>query len=147
MADQQVTNIAYRAPGSKPTDVELTNLSAQRVAQLEPPGYELARTGRSFCGGITLVAGAIVPVVDLPTTTGPLVLFNSNQDGGDVLVVKRVSMSYGSGTLAAYGSTLFAGVTPSKIATALTANGATNFRTQALRGYGTPKGFVDVAKT
>lgn len=125
----------------------MSNLGSQRVAQLEAPGYEMSRVGRSFVGGTTLVAGAIVPVVDLPTTTGPLILFNSNSDGGDVLVIKRISMSYGSGTLGGYGSTLFAGVTPSKIATALTSNGASNFRTQALRGTGTPKGFVDVAKT
>lgn len=152
MADpvqNQVTTVSFKATGSGSPSLfnEITNLGADRVCQLEAPGYEMARSGRSFVGGITLVAGAIVPVVDLPTTTGPIILFNSAPDGGRVLVVKRLSFSYGSGTLAAYGSSLFAGVTPAKIATALTSNGATNFRTQSTRGAGTPLGFIDVAKT
>lgn len=144
-----MTTISFKASGTgSPAQVfELTNLGAQRVAQQEPPGYELARSGRTFVGGMTLVAGGVVPVVDLPTTTGPFVLYNSNADGGRVLVVKRITSWYASGTAGAGGHGLFAGVTPSVLATALTSNDATNFRTQSLRGYGTPAGFVGVAKT
>lgn len=145
----QATTISFKAvgAGSPSMFLEMSNMGSQRVSQLEPPGYELARSGRTCVGGTTLIAGGIVPVVDLPTTTGPLVLFNSQPDGGKVLSVKRISMTYASGTLGAYGSSLFAGVTPSKLATALTSNGATNFRTATIRGTGTPVAFVDVAKT
>ena len=145
-----ITTISFKAAGGNNGDLlELSGLGAQRVSMTEPAGFEMARSGRTACGGITLIAGGIVPVVDLPTTTGPLVLFNSSLsgDGRKVLAVKRISMAYASGTLGAYGTTLFAGVTPNVLATPLTANGATNFRTGFMRGYGTPVGFIDVAKT
>ncbi|MES2342313.1 MAG: hypothetical protein V4597_11590 [Pseudomonadota bacterium] len=142
--------MAFKATGSGSGLVgELSNLGDDRMAQLEAPGFEMGRSGRSFVGGHSLIAGAISPVSDLPTTTAPMVLFNSAPTTGNkCLVVKRLSFSYStSGTISAFGSVLFAGVTPSKLATALVANGATNFRTQATRGTGTALGFVDVAKT
>jgi hypothetical protein len=142
--------VAYYGAGANLQN-QMTNLGSLRIAQVEAPGLEMARSGRSFVGGTTLVAGAVVPVVDLPTTTGPLVLFNSSAQGPGQkhLVLKRISCFYGSGTLTATGFGLFAGVTPSVLATPLTANGATNFRTQCVRGTSppTPLGFIDVAKT
>jgi hypothetical protein len=147
----QVTAIGFMATGSGSPSVNLgsTNLGAERVCQLEAPGFELGRTGRSFVGGHTAIAAAISPVADLPTTIGPMVLYNSAPAAGQskVLVVRRLSFSYSTaGTLSAFGSNLFAGVTPSRLATALVANG-TNIKTQATRGTGTPSGFVDAAKT
>lgn len=145
-----VTTISYVAPGSN-LQTQFTNIQSLRAAQVEAPGVEMARSGRSFVGGTTLVAGAVVPVVDLPTTTGPLILFNSSSAGPGQkhLVLKRISVFYGSGTLTATGFGLFAGVTTSVLATPLTANGATNFRTQCVRGSSPPSplGFIDVAKT
>ena len=153
MADltiNQVSTITYLAPGTNlPT--QFTNLGSLRVAQVESPGLEMARSGRSFVGGTTLVAGGIVPVVDLPTTTGNFELFNSSQAGAGQksLVVKRISVFWASGTLTATGFGVFAAVTPSVLATAMTANDVTNFRTQCVRGPATPAplGFVGVAKT
>ncbi len=140
-----VAAISQVVTGSE-AEQQLTRLQALRLAQLEPPGFELARAGRSFVGGITVVANGIVPVVDFPTTTGPIILFNAYPSGGKVLCVKRVGTSYASGTLAATGFSLFAGVTPSVLATPLVANG-TGVLTQAKRGFGTPGAFIDVAKT
>jgi hypothetical protein len=146
-----VTTVAFKATGSGSPAVfkESSNLGSSRVAQLEPPGFEMGRSGRSFVGGLQAVTNAIVPVVDLPTTTGPIVLFNAANPGANpprYLVVKRLSFSYGSGTLAAFGTSLFAGVTPSVLATALVANG-TNCSVQATRGTGGSVAFIDVAKT
>lgn len=153
MADSvqyQVTTPSFKTTGSGSPSMfqEISNLGAPRVAQLEALGFEMARTGRSFNGGISVIAGGISPVSDLPTTTGPIILFNSAPQTGTtrVLVVKRLGFAYASGTLSAFGSSLFAGVTPSKLATALTANGS-NIRTQAARGTATPYGLIDVGKT
>ncbi len=155
MADSvqtQVTAVSWKQAGTaSPTQVEEeSNLGALRASQLETTGYEMGRTGRSFVGGNSLIASAISPVADLPTTTAPMVLFNSvasTASPSKVLVVKRLSFSYATtGTLGIYGTSLFAGVTGSKLATALTANG-TNIRSQATRGTGTPVGFIDAAKT
>jgi hypothetical protein len=145
-----VTTISYAGTGTSQAN-QMTSLASIRVAQVEAPGLEASRSGRSFVGGTSLVAGGVVPVVDLPTTTGPFILFNSSSAGGGQkhLVVKRISCFWASGTPVATGFGLFAGVTPSVLATALTANGATNFATQCTRGTSPPTafGFVDVAKT
>ncbi len=154
MADNlvfQVTNPAYKqtGAGSPALQNECSSLGSQRFTQLEALGYEIGRMGRSFVGGHAVIAAAISPVSDFPTTTAPMVLFNSSQATGTakVLVVKRISFAYATtGTLSAYGSTLFAGVTPSKLATALTANGS-NIKTQSTRGSATPVGLIDAAKT
>jgi len=147
----QVANPTFfqTGAGSPAVGQQITNLGAQRVAQLEAQGYEMSRSGRSFVGGIIAVAGGIAPVADLPTTTAPISLFNSAPASASppkVLVVKSISFAYASGTLSAFGSSLFAGVSPSKLATALVANGS-NIKTQATRGTGSPFGFIDVAKT
>lgn len=154
MADNvtySVTTVAFKATGSGSPGIggELSNMGAGRSAQLEAPGFEMGRSGRSFVGGHSVIAGAISPVADVPTTTAPMVLFNSAPQSGTsrVLVVKRISFSYSTaGTLSAYGSSIFAAVTPSKLATALTANGS-NIKSQATRGTGTPYGLIDAAKT
>ncbi len=136
--------------GSNP-QAGFTNLQSERVAQAEAPGFELARSARSYSGGLTAATNCIVPVVDLPTVLGPMVLFNSQPagQGNKVLVVKRVSAAF-SGTTAlvegAAGFGIFAGVTPSVLATPLVANG-TGIKVQATRGYGTSVAFIDVAKT
>ncbi len=149
----QVTTISYKGVGSGSPAVyqELTNLGAQRFCQLEPPGFEMARSGRSFVGGIQLVTSAIVPLVDLPTTggAGTACLFNGANPGANpprYLAVKRISFSYGSGTAVAFGTSLFAGVTPSVLATALVAQG-TNWNVQATRGTGASVAWMAAAQT
>ena len=109
MADpvqSQITAITYKGTGTGSPSLfeEVTNLGAQRFAQLEAPGFEMGRSGRSFVGGIQAITNAIIPVVDLPTTLGPICLFNGANPGSNpprYLVVKRLSWSYASGTLAA----------------------------------------------
>src|SRR5438552_5925744 len=100
MADSlqfQVSNVGYVQPGTGSPTLQnyCTNLGAQRFAQLEAAGYEMSRSGRTFVGGHSVIAGAISPVADLPTTTAPMVLFNSAPTTGNKnLVVKRLSFSY-----------------------------------------------------
>ncbi len=147
----QVAPVGYKTTGSGSTLVkELTNMGSLRVAGFEPRGFELARSGRSFCGGHQVIAAAISPVADIPTTTAPMVLYNASATGDSpprVLVVKRLSFAYAtSGTLSAFGSNLFAGVTPTVLATALTANGS-NINIQSKKGTGSSKAFIDAAKT
>jgi hypothetical protein len=142
----QVTVITYLATGN-PT-YQQTNLGSLRVAQVESPGLEMARSGRSFVGGTSVVAGGQASVVDMPTTTAPWILFNSSASGAGNrhLVIKRLTAFFASGTMPATGFGIFGGVTISKLATPLTATGASH-RTQATRGSATALGFIDVAKT
>ncbi len=58
-----------------------------------------------------------------------------------------MGIAYGSGTMPAAGYNIIAAVTAAPLATALTANGATNFATQCTRGSGAVSGFVDTNKT
>jgi hypothetical protein len=144
----QVTTITFKGAGSAGV-YEQSNLGAQRVCQLEAPGFEAGRSGRSFVGGLQLITSGRIPVVDLPTTTGPVSLFNAANPAASpprYLVVKRISFSYASGTLGAYGSTLFGGVSPSVLATPTTANG-TNFSIQATRGTGASVAFLSQGTT
>ncbi len=148
-----MTTIGYKATGSGSPNVfeETSNLGASRVCQLEAPGFEMARSGRSFVGGLQLITSGRIPVVDLPTTTAPILLYNAGNPAANpakYLVVKRLSFSYASGTLGAYGSTLFAGVSPSVTTgnSIITAN-STNFVIQATRGTGTSVAFMSQGTT
>jgi hypothetical protein len=138
--------IAQVATGTEQEN-QITRLGSLRMTMLEQWGFELGRANRSFTGCIALVAGAVVPVVNLPTTTAPFVLFNSNPAGGKLYHVTHVGMAYGSGTAGAAGAQLFGGVSPAVLATPMTSNDATNFQTQSTRGYGAVTGYVGVAKT
>jgi hypothetical protein len=149
----QVTTVAFKSVGSGGNSVfqEMTNLGAQRYCQLEAPGYEMARSGRSFCGGIQAVTNGTIPLVDLPTTTAKHILYNAANPANNPprhLVIKRLSFSYASGTLGAFGSSVFAGVSPSAVTgnCILTANG-TGFSIGATRGTGASVAFMDTAKT
>lgn len=140
-----VASFAEIATGSE-GKAAATRLLSQRIAQVESAHQEKARCARRFCGGIQAVTNGIVPVVDLPTTTAPLLLYNAAPDGGKSLVIDHVAGAVASGTAGAGGSVLFCGVTAAKVATALTANG-TGCSIQATRGAGSSVAFIDVAKT
>ncbi len=109
----------------------------------------MGRSGRSFVGGLQLITSGRIPIVDLPTTLGPVSLFNAANPGNNpprYLVVKRISFSYASGTLGAYGTTLFGGVSTTVLAAATTANG-TNYSIQATRGTGASVAFLSQGTT
>lgn len=89
------------------------------VAQVEDPRAELARAGRRFAGGNQVIANGIAPVAAIPTTTATVALCNMEDAGGAAIMVNRVSLWLGSGTPAA-GATLFAAISPIKLATAPT---------------------------
>jgi hypothetical protein len=141
-------SVAVLAPVGTGTEQEinLTRLQSQRIAQCEQQGFEMGRAAMSFHGGMAVAAAAVVPVVDLPTTTSPICLYNANQGGGKLYHIKRVSAHYGSGTEGAAGFGLFGGIAPLPLATALVANGS-NIKTQCSRGFGLCTGFIDVGKT
>lgn len=112
----------------------------------------MARTGRSFVGGTSAVAGGQAAVTNLPTTSIAWMLYNSQPTAQTVkcLVVKRLSAFFCSSTLniATTGFSIFAGVPPVIVAAANvpTAN-STNHATQACRGFGTPLGIIASAGT
>src|SRR4029077_11228100 len=91
---------------------QITRLGSNRVAQLEQNGFEVGRVNRSWVACISLVAGGVVPVGDLPPPTGPVVVDNAEPQGtGKLLHVKHVSAYYASGTEGAAGFGIFGGVT------------------------------------
>lgn len=140
-----VNTPSYLAPGTQYSG-RISGMGSAATHNFEARNYEMARSGRTFCGGIQLVTSAVVPVVDLPTTTAPLYLHNAASDGGKWLVIKRVAMAIGSGTAGAAGFTIFAGVTAAKTASPPTANG-TNYSIQATRGGASSVAFMKSAQT
>lgn len=147
MADITINNvptISYLAAGAN-LATAFTNLGSLRIAQLEAPGVEMARTGRSFVGGTSVVAGGLAAVTNLPTTAAAWVLYNSQPQASvtKCLVIKRLSAFFCSSTInaPASGFSIFAGVPPVILASPPTANAA-NTLTQATRGYGTPLGLI-----
>lgn len=96
--------------------LRLTQLESQAIAQVEDARSELGRAGRRFGGGCQIIANGIAPVAAIPTTTATLALYNNEEAGGMVYFVRRISAPWvGSGTPAA-GATVFACISPSRIA-------------------------------
>lgn len=109
-----------------------TPLGSVAVAQVEPPGFELARSGLRFAGGCQVIANGIDPVSAIPTTTATLALHNGEPDGGRSLWVDMLSFCLGSGTAAA-GAALFVCVSNGKISQP---SQATNYNVQSLSAGG-----------
>lgn len=126
-----VRRFGFFGPGAQ-REMRLTGIESLSVAQVEDTKAELARAGRRFGGGNQIIANGIAPVSAIPTTTATLALFNGEDSGGRSLIIDRICFWLGSGTPAA-GATLFATVSPSKIATPPTAN-ATGYGSQSLSG-------------
>jgi len=144
MADQG--RIQELGAGAYPgySDHRQTTLNSLAVDSVAPRYFELARAGLIFCAQHT-IATAITPVQTYPTTTGNVVLNNVNTNGG-LLVPLKIAATVGSGT-AAVGASLLVGVTPSALATQLTADG-TGVVHKSLRDAGkTPTAYMDFGKT
>lgn len=100
------------------------------VVQTEPEFLELARGGKRFSAALNAVANAVVPVVDVPTTTAGIHLFNGEDK--ESLIIDSVAFFLASGTSGA-GATLFVTVSNAKLAATQAANG-TGFKTGSLSG-------------
>lgn len=105
--------------GSDPA-LRVTTHESLAVANVEPLRFEMARAGRRYHGGNSIIANGIAPVAAIPTTTATLALFNGEADGGRLIVIDRIGFWLGSGTAAA-GATLFGAVSLGKLATAVSA--------------------------
>lgn len=130
----EVFDIASSRTNNIPISSRATQLGSQAVAQVELPLFELARSRRLFYGGTQLAANAVAPDTALPTTTIKLGLFNGEPDDGKCLVIDKIHHFLVSGTAAA-GSTLWACISGSKLATPVTAM-ATGFNVQSASGRG-----------
>ena len=114
-----------QALGSSQIQARLSALESLSVNQVEPPKYELSRSGRRYVGGNQVIASGIAPVTAIPTTTATLALYNADADGGVALVIERLGFWLGSGTPTA-GATLLACVSNGPLATPVSAN-ASNY--------------------
>lgn len=124
--------------------VRQTSFESLAVAQVEPANAEIARAGRRFMGGNSIIANGIAPVAAIPTTTATLALYNSDSAGGRCLVLDRIRFWLGSGTAAA-GATLLATVA-GPIASPPTAHG-TGYAVSSASGRGTPRALWTTAMT
>ncbi len=111
--------------------IRATELESLACANVEGDNVETARAGRRFIGGTQIIANGIAPGAAIPTTA-TLALYNAEADGGKAYCIDRIIFWLGSGTAAA-GATLFATVSPSKIATIPTGN-ATGYGSASASG-------------
>ena len=109
LVENRVLKIAKFAAGSITSD-RLTGYQSKAVAQFEPPYFELARSGCIFGYSGGVVANAVAPVQDAPTTAAAYCLYNGYAAGGKVLVPLLVSVRASSGTMG-LGAALLLGVT------------------------------------
>lgn len=115
--------------------LRLTEFQSLAVAQVEPPGFELARAGRMFWGGGQQGATGRAPVTAVPTTGAAFLLWNGEPDGGRAIVPVNITLTQVSGT-AAIGGAILAALTTTKVA-APTA--ATGYASASASGRGSTK--------
>lgn len=109
-----------------------TAYGSARVAQVEPSLLELARSGAIFGGVMNIVANAISPVQTLPTTSPTISLYNGEDMGGKTLVLLD-AVHYHAGGTAGVGSSLWAAVSPQRIASPPSST-ATGWKVGSLSG-------------
>lgn len=115
----ELRRFSKNALGSAQKTLRLTGIESLAAALIEPIGFEMSRAGNRFIGGLQVIASGIAPVAAIPTTTATLALWNGEDSGGKAIAIEQLGFFLGSGTPAA-GATLFACVSPKKIATAPT---------------------------
>ncbi len=138
-----VRRFTLQGNGGKP-QARATSFESLAVAQVEPKRAELARAGRLFVGGNSIIANGIAPVAAIPTTTAALALYNNANAGGRSLVLERLRFWLGSGTAAA-GATLL-GAVAGPIATPPTVH-ATGYAASSASGVGTSRALWTTALT
>lgn len=117
LTENRVQEISKQSAGTIIND-RLTGFQSKAVAQFEPHYFELSRSGRVFAYSGGVVANAIAPVADVPTTASMYTLWNGESAGGKVLVPLLVSVRASSGTLG-LGAALLCGVTTAAQASAV----------------------------
>ncbi len=106
--------------GGSEQRVRLTNKRSLVVAQYETPGCEVTKANRRFHFGSGVLANAVAPLQEMPTTASMYALQNQySADSRIHLVVDQVSVFLFSGTAAVGGAVLIAGVPASPHASAL----------------------------
>lgn len=105
------------------TDLRLTNQNSLAIAATEPEGFELARAGRRFYGGIQNGATGRAPVASIPTTAAAWLLWNGEVQGaGRVYAIEQITIVQISGT-AAVGGVILAALTNTVVASPTAATG------------------------
>lgn len=113
-----------------PAQLRMSELKSLFVDQMAPDYYEMCRNAKIF-GVTTTVAVAVVPLQVVPTTTAAFVL-NNVSTTNTLVVPLAISVLFASGT-AAVGSSIYAQVGSTPLATQLTADG-TGVVKSCLRG-------------
>lgn len=91
--------------GKAPLDIRLTHQESLAVAQIEPEGFDITRSGRRFQLGYNgTPPTGIAPVQAFPTTAAAWVLWNA--DPYKSYVITNVGIMLFSGVMAAGGSVL-----------------------------------------
>lgn len=142
----EVTNLQVSAVGSSDQDERRTQFNSQAVAQVEPAYYELARGGKLFVGGTSVIGNGIAGVTAIPTTTAALALYNSDSTNRKNLVLLKATFFAVSGTIG-NGAALMACVSSTTISSPATSND-TGTASQSARGSGeNPVAILDLAQT
>lgn len=88
----------------------MTGSSSIAVTHFEPPRTDIGRMGARFCASAGVVANAIAPVTDIPTTASMYVLQNNYAAASrNCLVVEQLGVWHASGT-AGLGGMVIGGV-------------------------------------
>lgn len=112
------------APGHDGNGVDVmlraTNKRSLVVAQFEAPGFEISKANKRFHFGSGVLANAVAPLQEMPTTASMYALQNQySADSRIHLVIDQVSVFLFSGTGAVGGAVLIAGIPASPHASAL----------------------------
>jgi len=109
--------------------LSLTTLGSLRVAQVENPNIETARSGKRFAGGCQVIASGVAPVTAIPTTTATIGLYNT--DSAVSLAIDQVGFYLGSGT-PTVGATLLLALSNGPLLAANIPTALANYSSQAL---------------
>lgn len=122
--NMELREFAVQLLASAEKIVRGTQLESLAVAQVEPRGLELTRTGRRFLLGYSAAPTGIAPVQTLPTTAAQWAIQNNEPAGtGRTYFMERLGMYLTSGT-PGVGGVLLGCVFQTPVTTAGTAGAA-----------------------
>lgn len=145
LLEGKTLNPAYQAAGT-PKEISLSELGGVMNSPLDPALYAMARAGKIFFATHT-VATAVAPLQVVPTTTAAFVVNNvDTSTSGKLVVPIMAGVFLGSGT-AGIGTTLFAQVGSTALATQLAADTSGVTRGNTRGGLDASIAFVGLSKT